>query len=322
MTLIENVVKAFFLGRSVKATEQLAGGLINQTFRIDFEDAGCFILQKVNTDVFQNIKAVHENMGVVSDYLNKSDYRYAFPIPVDSKNGQNWLELDNATWRMLPFVPETYSTGKIHSEEMARNASECLGHFHASTIDLDPSKLAITIPDFHSGVLRINQFEEAVRKSDKAGIKLVAKIHKHFHVLEKWDQLNKKVSKRAVHFDTKIENFLFKKGTEEVAALIDLDTLMPGSILSDVGDLIRSFCHHNLKYRDSILDGYLSKMNGHITEHERRFLTFSGSALTLLQALRFLTDHLNGDVYYQTKYEGQNLERAEHQFSVYQDLKS
>ena len=175
------------------------------------------------------------------------------------------------------------------------------------------------------GELRINQFNGARAKCISGNIDLVEEIQNHFHVLEKWDEILQSVPTRVAHFDTKIENFLFKNGTEEVAALIDLDTLMPGSILSDVGDMIRSFCDDrlglpNLQFREALLNGYVSEMKDFLSAKESASLHLSGSALTLMQALRFLTDHLNGDKYYQIEHKDQNLERARRQFSMYLQL--
>lgn len=321
MTIIEQVVEAYFPGCSVRSEKPISGGLINQTFQVNLNDGREFIIQKVNSDVFSDIDAVHQNIRTVANHLEESGYRYEFPGPMNADD-KSWIKTEDGTWRILSFVSKSYSVKNPTSMEMAHNAAKCLGHFHACTIDLDPEKLQITIPDFHSGALRIDQLKNAAGKSDQTEIGLVGEIYNHLHVLKDWDKINSETPTRIAHFDTKIENFLFKDGTDDVAALIDLDTIMPGSILSDVGDLIRSFCDEDLQNRDAILDGYLLEMEEHLTEHEKTFLKFSGSALTLMQAVRFLTDHLNGDNYYLTEYEGQNLDRAKQQFALYQRLNS
>lgn len=322
MTPIESVLQHFFPHSSVKTAEPTSGGLINQTFRVELEDGQVLIVQKINTKVFKNPEEIHRNIDIVGKHLLDTPYPYAFPIPIKTENNSSFIEFENEVWRVMPLVVDSYSVQKPTSLKMAKNAGKCLGQFHVSTRDLDPSKLSVTIPDFHSGVLRIDQFEHAVRESDQTGLKLVGEIYKHLHTLQGWDDICSEAPTRIVHFDTKIENFLFNNGTEEVAALIDLDTIMPGSILSDIGDMIRSFCDEDLKYRKALLEGYLSEMKHHLSEHENSFLKFAGCAITLMQAVRFLTDHLNGDVYYQIQYEGQNLDRAEQQFALYLQLHS
>ena len=327
MKPIETLVKSHFSGASVGSIEELPGGLINLTFRVKLDDGSTVIAQKVNTDVFNDLESVHRNIEVVARHLEDNGYMFDFPAPQISTSNSSYMEIEGQTWRILPNIEGSYAVEKPSSVEMARNAGQCLGHFHACTADLDSSKLIVTIPNFHTGRLRIDQFEGAVWETDLTGIRLVGEIIKHFHVLQDWDEICSQIPQHVVHFDTKIENFLFKNGTEDVAALIDLDTIMPGSRLSDVGDMIRSFCDDgtevpNLDFRDAVIEGYLSEMDKHVTDDEKSFLKFSGSALTLMQSLRFLTDHLLGDIYYQTEFEGQNLERAERQFALYQRLNS
>ena len=325
MTPIESVAEKYFPNVAIKSVVPVSGGLINQTFRTQLADDRTFIVQKVNTDVFKCLDDIHQNIYIVGKYLSSKPYPFEFPMPIKTKTGNTFIELDDEHWRILPFVKASYTVQKPTSLEMARNAGSSLAQFHASTIDLDSSRLAVTIPGFHMGELRINQFNGARAKCISENIDLVEEIQNHFHVLEKWDEILQSVPTRVAHFDTKIENFLFKNGTEEVAALIDLDTLMPGSILSDFGDLIRSFCDDrlglpNLQFREALLIGYLSVMKGFLSNKEIASLRLSGSALTLMQALRFLTDHLNGDKYYQIEHNGQNLERARRQFSLYLQL--
>ncbi|MFT4524280.1 MAG: Ser/Thr protein kinase RdoA (MazF antagonist) [Bacteroidia bacterium] len=322
MTRIEPVLKSYFPERTLKSVNQLSGGLINQTFRVALDDDQTFIAQKINTSVFENVAKVHSNISVLAEYLSKSGYRFEFPAPIKNESGTDSIEIGEETWRVLPFVKDTYSIHQAASKKMAFNAGACLGHFHSCLVNFPVEKLKLNLPDFHSGEFRIKQLEEAISKSNLGELEFVKQVKPEFDILRKWDQINANVPTRVAHFDPKIENFLFKNGTDEVAALIDLDTMMSGSILSDIGDMIRSFCDEELKFRDVLIEGYLSEMKERLTEVETRFLKFSGSALSLMQAVRFLTDHLNGDMYYQTEYEGQNLERAEQQFALYQQLHS
>jgi Ser/Thr protein kinase RdoA (MazF antagonist) len=137
---------------------------------------------------------------------------------------------------------------------------------------------------------------------------------------------------RVVHYDTKINNFLFENNNNKVIALIDFDTLMPGCILSDIGDMIRTYsnpageesselskviCNRNIV--TSILNGFKTSCELEIKEKQNMF--FGGLAITLMQSIRFLTDYLNNDIYYNINYENQNLVRASNQFKLYQSLK-
>jgi Ser/Thr protein kinase RdoA (MazF antagonist) len=329
MIRLNPILQAYFPGSTIKDGESVSGGLINDTYRVKLEDSRDFILQKLNTDVFKDVASIHSNTEKIGVHLKANGYSYEFPTPIKTYLGKNHHVLGNDVWRVLPYIRDSYSTNKVRSYEMAKNAGKCLGHLHANTTGMDLAQIAITIPHFHSGKFRVEQFENAVLGSNRDGGHLVQEISNHLQLLHDWDKTCLSVPTRVAHFDTKIENFLFKNGTEEVVALIDLDTLMPGSILSDVGDMIRSFsdpgnskestlAFPRLEYRDALITGYLSEMNDYITEKERSLLKFSGCVMTLMQSLRFLTDHLIGDVYYHIEYEGQNLERAKHQFTLYQ----
>ena len=327
MTLIEQVVDRYFPGRKVVSSRQLSGGLINQTYRVELGDGENLIAQKMNTEVFSNLESIHRNIEVIGLHLNKRGYRYDFPVPLKTTKNSSLTVIGNETWRMLPFIPNSFTVVKANSSEMAFNAGMCLGHFHSCTEDFDLCKLATSITNFHSGMLRISQFEEANKSCCESGTPMVEDLSEQMENLRKWDELCGTTPKHTGHFDTKIENFLFKSGTDQVSALIDLDTIMPGSRLSDVGDMIRSFCDDgsgqaNLKFRDAVIEGYLSEMKNHITALEMNSLRFSGAALTLMQSLRFMTDHLNGDQYYHVEFRGQNLQRAERQFALYQGLNS
>ena len=197
-------------------------------------------------------------------------------------------------------------------------------------------ELHITLPDFHNGSFRLQQLKEAIFSSNKHRLgqakNLISSIYKEQKVLIYFDDLNNILPKRVVHFDAKISNFLFEQNTNNVKAIIDLDTLMPGTVLSDVGDMIRTYSnllgedHKEVKkiYADqkiikSIITGFMSKAD--LSDLEKENLYFSGQALSLMQCVRFLTDYLNGDSYFKTMFLDQNLIRAENQWRLYCSLK-
>ena len=148
-------------------------------------------------------------------------------------------------------------------------------------------------------------------------------------ILAEWDEICKKLPKRVVHYDAKINNFLFKKNTNKVIALIDLDTLMPGCVLSDIGDMIRTYSNtlgeeskdiSKVKCNKNIVAAILNGFKDSLTILERKYLNFGGLAITFMQSVRFLTDYLNDDIYYKTNYENQNLVRANNQYQLFISL--
>ena len=149
-------------------------------------------------------------------------------------------------------------------------------------------------------------------------------------ILAEWDEIRRKLPKRVIHYDAKINNFLFKKNTTKVIALIDLDTLMPGCVLSDIGDMIRTYSNpvgeeskdvSKVTCNKNIVAAIVNGVKGALTHKEIEYLNFGGQAITFMQAVRFLTDYLNNDIYYNTFYENQNLVRAKNQFKLYRSLK-
>ena len=163
---------------------------------------------------------------------------------------------------------------------------------------------------------------------------IINAINKEKHVLHKFDKLNADLAKRAVHFDAKISNFLFDNKTGKAKAIIDLDTLMPGTVLSDIGDMIRTYSNVlgeeskaiDLVNADTeiiqyIIDGFLSACGNILSAEEKNNLEFSGKALALIQCIRFLADYLNNDGYFKTSSAEQNWLRSQNQWALYCSLK-
>ena len=148
-------------------------------------------------------------------------------------------------------------------------------------------------------------------------------------ILIEWDKICRTLPTRVIHYDAKINNFLFEKNTNKVIALIDLDTLMPGCVLSDIGDMIRTYSNtlgeeskdiSKVTCNKNIVDAILNGFKDSLTIMETKYLNFGVLAITFMQAVRFLTDFLNNDIYYKTDYENQNLVRANNQYKLYQSL--
>ena len=138
-----------------------------------------------------------------------------------------------------------------------------------------------------------------------------------------------------MHHDAKISNILFSEETGQVICPVDLDTCMPGYFFSDLGDMIRSmacsedesssnFSEINIRkdFYESIVDGYMEVMQKLLTDSEKKFIHYSGLLMTYMQALRFLSDYLNGDMYYRTTYTEQNFDRAKNQLTLLQRLET
>ena len=256
-------------------------------------------------------------------------------ITVPTPIGNKYHSVKNNLWRIFPYVNHSVVFEKVNNNQHAYQAAKCLGVFYRCLNDKKVKKLHITIPDFHNGIKRLKQLEKAsVNASDKrlkSAEQLIMNIFRQKLIIEKFEELISLLPKRVVHHDTKISNFLFDIHTNNVKAIIDLDTIMPGCLLSDIGEMIRTYS--NVEGEDSkeiekvtcdkkiveqIISGFLSEAI--INDEEKKQLKFSGKAITLIQCIRFLTDYLSGDEYYQTIYENQNLMRAKNQWKLFESL--
>ena len=323
--------KQFFPKRKVEYLQVITEGLINQTFIVS-TTIQKFILQSINTTVLPLYKEGLFNILLVKKHLFEAKFPYAFPTPIQDK----YIESKSGIWRLLPFIEDSICYNKVPSQAIVQEAGKCIGSFYRSTAKVPVEKLHITLPDFHTGAFRLAQFEQAVKSSSKErkqlAQELIENINSQKEVLLQFDKLNASLPQRVVHFDTKISNFLFDKKTDKATALIDLDTLMPGTVLSDIGDMIRTYSNvlgeesqkisqvrADAKIIKVLLRSFLSEAT--LIKEEKIQLFFSGQAITLMQSVRFLTDFLNDDVYYKTSYEMHNLMRAQNQWALYKSLK-
>lgn len=317
-------------GRTATLIKKAKGGLINETYFLETTNES-YVLQKINESIFKNYNKGLENILTVKNWLVSTDFPYHFPTPI----GDKYLETNEGVFRLQPFIHNSISYDSISNNEQAHEASSCLGSFYRVLHKKPASSLHLTIPMFHSGNFRIHQFNESVKTAHSSRIlrskKLIQNIENHRQLLIDFDLINKTLPIRVVHNDTKISNFLFDKTTKKISALIDLDTLMPGSLLSDVGDMIRTYSNTlnenaidfdnvfaNREVISQIIDGFCSQAI--LLEDEKKHLKLGGKAITLIQCLRFLTDFLNNDCYYKTDYPNQNFDRAQNQWILYNSM--
>jgi len=201
---------------------------------------------------------------------------------------------------------------------------------------LDAAQLKITLVDFHNLPLRYQQFETASETGNAERIaqskNLIARIKQNKRIIDEYKICKEKFKVRVAHHDTKISNVLFDEN-EKGLCVIDLDTVMPGYFISDVGDMMRTYlCPVSeeekdfskiiirKEFYDAIVDGYLSEMGAELTDIEKQYFKYAGEFMIYMQAIRFLTDYLNNDIYYGAKYEGHNFVRAGNQITLLQRL--
>jgi thiamine kinase-like enzyme len=333
---LNKIVKKFLPTQEVIAFSVIDKGLINQTFVVSVAkvEVKQFILQAISSIVFPFYEKGLQNIILVKKELQQSDFSYSFPTPINDK----YICIDEVVWRMFPFVEEGVCYEKVKDKSQAFEAAKCLGELYSSLADFDAEQLHITLPNFHNAAFRFKELQKVITLADEIRLNkaedIIDAINKEKNVLSKFDKLNAELPKRVVHFDAKISNFLFDKKTGKAKAIIDLDTLMPGTVLSDIGDMIRTYSNAmgeesqaialvkaDAEIIEHIIAGFLSACGNILNDEEKDNLVFSGKALTLIQCIRFLTDYLNNDSYYKTAYPEQNWVRSQNQWALYCSLK-
>lgn len=332
--MLADVLPLFGLDVSACSITAYGSGLINHTWLINCPPQQ-FILQRINTNVFKNPEAIDTNIGAIGNYLQQNAPAYRFVQPEKAMNGKGILQHSEEGWfRLSPFVKGSHTVDVVSSPGEAYEAAKQFGMFTVRLKDFDASSLQTTLPDFHNLALRWHQFTQAVenatdeRKNQAA--ELVQFLQSQHSIVKEYEQLvgNTAFKKRVTHHDTKISNVLFDENVKGLC-VIDLDTAMPGYFISDVGDMLRTYLSpvseeekdfSKIEIRDeyfaAIADGYLSQMQNELTEEEKAHFVYAGKFMIYMQALRFLTDYLNNDVYYGQKYEGHNLVRAGNQATL------
>ena len=312
-------------------------GLINNTWLIS-DVKGEFILQKVNQEVFKKPLDIAGNIEKIGGYLSSHHHEYLFVKPVNTLDGNSMIRVNGEYFRMFPFVKNSHTNDVAETPGQAFEASRQFALFTKNLDAFNLQELKITLPDFHNLSLRFEHFKLACKNGDAERIN-EAEAEIYFLTGKKMivsDYEKIKISKgfhqRVTHHDTKISNVLFDNN-EKGLCVIDLDTVMPGYFISDVGDMMRTYLSpvseeekdfDKIQVRDdyfkAIVEGYLSEMGTVLTPMELDFLVYSGMFLIYMQALRFLTDHLEMDRYYGAAYPGHNFVRAKNQIILLKRL--
>jgi Ser/Thr protein kinase RdoA (MazF antagonist) len=335
--MLKNILKKFGLNADDYIAEPFGSGLINNTWKVSAA-TGAYILQRINTTIFKSPQDIADNLVNLQNYLHQTAPDYLFPAPLPALNKQHLVIDDGNYYRLLPFIKNSHTVDVVTHPGQAYEAAKQFGKFSRLLNDFDATQLRYTLPDFHNLGLRINQFKSALKTAGyerltnaSAAIKVIAQ---HESIGDIYTKLlnNRDIPLRVIHHDTKINNVLFD-GNDKGLCVIDLDTVMPGYYISDVGDMMRTYLspvneeEQDLSkisiredYLAAIHKGYMEEMADVLTAAEKSLFFYSGKFMIYMQALRFLTDYLNGDIYYHTTYAGQNLARAQNQLTLLAEL--
>jgi hypothetical protein len=343
------IVKNFALEGDIVSILPYGSGHINDTFRLIMkqnEKEKSYILQRMNGEIFKNRDELMENIVGVTSFLKKkileqggNPDRETLQI-IPTKEGQSYFtEEDGDGWRIYPFITDTVSYDLAENVEDFNRSGYAFGNFQFLLADFPAKQLHETIINFHNTVDRFAKFRAAV-DADAAGrakdvqkeIQFVLDREADCHFFG--DLLaNNEVPLRVTHNDTKLNNVLFDRESKKAICVIDLDTVMPGFAAHDFGDAIRFGASTavedekdldkvscDMKLFEAYFDGFMEGCRGSLTKREVETLPMGAKIMTFECGMRFLTDYLEGDVYFKTHYDGQNLDRTRTQLKLVKDM--
>ena len=348
---LEDAVYAFGFGTNCSYVKPFGEGHINETYAVympeqDGQDVPCYVLQRINTNVFKNPDQVMDNIFGVTEYLRNvirqdgGDLDRETLSYIKTKDGESYFEDDNGQpWRCLHYVPNSVCYQQVERPEQFYQSALSFGHFLKQLGDYPAESLYETIPQFHDTVKRFRDFDDAQRKDVKnrarycrPEIDFALKRENDCGVL--MQQLGEGLLPlRVTHNDTKLNNILFDADTGKGLCIIDLDTIMPGLAANDFGDSIRfgastaeedekdlEKVHFDINLYEMYVKGYLETAKDVLTPEEIASLPWGARLMTLECGMRFLADFLQGDVYFKTAYPEHNLVRARTQFRLVEEM--
>lgn len=348
--MIEQIISNFKINGDFVEAKPYGNGHINETLLVSFNQVGLkteYILRKINKYVFKNPEIVVSNTVNVIDHITEK-LKEAGDINI-SNHVMELIEAKNSTyyfideqddyWCAVLFISAAYTVEYVETYGQAYQAAKAFGHFQKLLIDADINLYKDSIPNFHNLDSRIKAFDIAL-KEDRAGRVKLAK--KEIESANSYRTLSEKITRllhnnelpiRVTHNDTKINNVMLNKETNEGECVIDLDTVMPGTVLYDFGDMVRtstspvaedekdvSKVTMRLNIFEALVQGYLEELAEVLTEVEISNLIYGAKVIVYEQAIRFLTDYIKNDVYYNVNYPEHNLIRTRTQLALLKSM--
>ncbi|HVY75403.1 MAG TPA: aminoglycoside phosphotransferase family protein [Puia sp.] len=332
------ILTAYGLNAGSLEIAPMGSGLINHTWIIRGSQRP-YILQRINNAVFKKPRDIEENISSIESFLKIHHPEYLFIAPIKTTDGREMIETEgHGYFRMFPFVENSHTVTVVNNTTQAWEAANQFGLFTKNLSGFPAATLKHTLPDFHNLSLRYDQFQLALENGNPQRIQqtadIIERMKAQYAIVDEYKRIlsSPDFHLRVTHHDTKISNVLFDAGDRGLC-VIDLDTVMPGYFISDVGDMMRTYLSpvseeesdfSRLEVREdffrAIVNGYLREMGAELTKTEKEHFIYAGKFMIYMQALRFLTDHLNDDIYYGAKYEGHNLVRAGNQLALLDKL--
>jgi hypothetical protein len=350
--LVSSIGNQFAVQGEFMLGEEIDSGHINSTYRATYRQKnGCehrYVFQAINRNVFKDPYAVMQNVERVTRHINSRVLRLKKDLGGQTLNlfpartGGSWVEDDHGTvWRCYNHIEGCVTYDVVENTRQAYQAARAFGSFQDLVSDLDANGISETIPDFHHTRKRFARLME-VAAADPLG--RLDSVRAEFEFVKARESLtgilldlvdDGEIPVRVTHNDTKINNVMIDAGSDEAVCVIDLDTVMPGLALYDFGDLVRSATspaaedetdlskvEMQMPMFEALVEGYLDAAGEFINDTEVEYLTHAGKLMTLEVGIRFLTDFLEGDVYFKTHHARHNLDRCRTQFKLVERIEA
>lgn len=348
MDNLKNIVNQFKTEGTVATITPFGSGHINDSYLVttEPEEASDYVLQRINHLIFRNVPELTGNILKVTLHLRNKmlcmtsaigDFQVIQLTPTHT--GSFFVyDPDGNYWRLYNHLRESKSFDVVLNPALAYEGGKAFGLFQYLTSDLETSSLYEILPDFHNIAKRLSTFRKAVTLDQVGRVNEVANEiafietrSDEMHLILRLGEEGK-IPVRVTHNDTKFNNILFNRENKAIS-VVDLDTVMPGYILYDFGDAIRtgastgaedeadlSRVNIDLDLFEAYSKGYLETALNFLNNAETDHLAFSAKFMTYIIGLRFLTDHIDGDRYYKIAFPGHNLQRARTQFKLLQSM--
>jgi len=345
-----DLVKKFQVkGNNVTYFDKYGEGHINETYLVILDNSYKYIFQKINNHIFTDVELLMNNIASVTAFLSKEISRNGGNpkretlnvVPTVDKKSYYHDESDDSYYRVYVFVENSVTLQECSTPELFKASAVGFAKFAKQMEKFDASKLGEVIKDFHNTKKRYDHFIDTLNKDPLGRAKNVKeeiefiknRANECLFIVN--SLANKNIPLHVTHNDTKLNNILFDSKTMEPLCVIDLDTIMPGSILYDFGDSIRFGCNpagenerdlskvnFKMDFFKAYVEGYLTTLKDSISKKEKELLPFAAKLMTLECGIRFLDDYLDGDHYFRIHNEDDNLVRARTQFKLVKDMEA
>lgn len=344
---VKKITDNFNFADEIVAINRFGSGHINDTFKLTTgnKTKSSFLLQKINHHIFENVAGLMNNIALVTKHLKSifesnclDSKKHTLTIIPTHSNNLYYQDEEGGYWRVYLHLDHTKSYDIVETPKQAFSGGQAFGLFQKQLSTLDAKKIIEILPNFHNIDFRLRNLDKAIEKDQVNRVEgvrdLIEFIRERRNSMRTIINMaeNNELPLRITHNDTKFNNVLLDEN-DQVQCVIDLDTVMPGYIAYDFGDAIRTIINPaaedekdlskiklNIPLFKSYTEGYLSEAKDFLTEKEVESLWYGVLLLPYMQAVRFLTDYINGDEYYKIHYPEHNLVRTKTQIKLVEEL--